>query len=142
MFSFPAFELPPKMYSASTSTAIEARRWRRRLVHVADVDCDGLLVSPSEPVGGLHDDLITGRSSSRRRVLEVGRIDERKRARRGVDREQTRVLAARDGVSHRLRGSVLSVAVTIVTAVVFSGIVTAAVSPPSFEVMTGSSFGP
>ena len=69
---------------------------------------------------------------------KFGAVTNDKRACRGVDREQGRVSTARDAEGDVAPASG-SVAVTVVTAVVFSATEAAAVAPPPFDVMTGAS---
>ena len=68
----------------------------------------------------------------------VMRLVEGERAGRRVDRELA-VGSADDRIGQR-RPASGSVAVTVVTAVVFSAIDAAAVSPPPFDVIVGTSF--
>ena len=89
-------------------------------------------------IGGLHEHVVDIVCARIGRRLEVGRREEGQGARRGVDRELAGVGTAGKAEANVAPASG-SVAVTVVTAVLFSATETAAVAPAPLEVMTGAS---
>ena len=107
------------------------------VVDVGDRDGDGLGVGQGA-VGDLHRDVVDIVAAGIGRALGVRRGDEGQRAGGGVDGELGGIGAADDASRSASRRHRASVAVTVVTAVVFSATLTQAVAPPPFEVMTGA----
>ena len=89
-----------------------------------------------EPVGDLDDHVVEIVRAHVGRGLEIRCGLERECAGGRVDLEFCRIGAPDDREDERLRRIGL-LAVTVVTAAVFSTIESAALSPPPFEVMTG-----
>ena len=108
-------------------------------VDIGHRDRDRLSIG-EDAVRGLDDHVIDVVGADVGGRLEIGRRQESQGAGRGIDGELVGVGSAHNRIGLVLAPASGSVAVTVVTAVVFSATDTLAVAPPPLEVIAGASF--